>query len=86
MEGGDQKEKFTYIGLRGCLATEFVITVHETKGEIKTFKIKEGIESDHMPQSWYRAAEQEEKGRRSRRKQIKTEEGKILFRERMDPL
>lgn len=45
----DENEEFTYVGSRGNSVIDYVVTNLETRNEIRSFKVGERIESDHLP-------------------------------------
>lgn len=46
---GDENEDFTYVYSRGNSVIDYAVTNLETRNEIRSFKVGERINSDHLP-------------------------------------
>lgn len=46
---GDKKGEFTYIGAKGCTVIDYNIVNEACNNKVKSFRIKNRIESDHLP-------------------------------------
>lgn len=86
---GDENGEFTFIGGKGNSVIDYVLVDASVKSEVKSFKIGDRVESDHLPMrmEMYRYTErgkQEEVQWKERR--LWTEEGKKYYLERIEEI